>query len=524
MLRQRVVAVLVGLFVAPLGLADVWNEVGDADELPGTAQVVTVPGVLDRIEGFLQNHCDGQGCDDVDMYCIQILDPDNFAVNMEGTNLTVDNDTMLWLFDAAGNLVLSDDDDGDGLLSEFFAGELAGNPPGTYYIAVSLFATVPGDDPITHWDRDPSPFQTGPYVLNIAGTDEPPPQPVLSRLDTAQKGSLLIFPKVEMRFDAAGNLLQDTFIEISNDFTQDVHVLTYFIAEDCTNVYADIDLTKNQPVFWSMATGLPYGLAPLPGLKPPVLDPETGDFVLRGAYIAFAANANNQQIRWNHLTGLATIVNYAQGWATEYYPYASQVVATNVPNGAVAGVPGTLLLDGLLYQAPYNRLLLDFQAAGSTGFSGGGRIVTHDTAVGLLIANMDLRQDNLNPIRTKAKYNIWNAEELSYETEYCFNCWDCRRFSSIGGILLVENLQTANGRAVIDGQESPVCGPDTSPNPLLGVALKFMTFDNGQVTAAGETLPGMGVEPALIRYDIPEPPEEQAPQPKVKASLPSTRR
>jgi hypothetical protein len=350
------------------------------------------------------------------------------------------------------------------------------------------------------------------------------------RVSTSTKGSLLWFPKIELRFDAGGNLKQDAFIQLSNDFTTDVHLVTFYVLEDCTRFYIDIDLTKNQPVFWSVATGQPYGVAPLTVIRAPYPDPEgSGDLVLRGFYVAFAANQQNRQIRWNHLTGLLTAVNYAQGHAYEYAPYSFQALQGN--NGDPVGTAGQIKLDGVEYSIPFNRLQLDFQASGSTGFSGGGRIVTHDTDVTLVLAFLDLRQDRYY-YRTKAKYFIWNAEEISYAAEYCIQCWSQRLLSNVGGIFLVENLQTANGRAQIDGEFSTVCAVNppnpqiiNTASPLLGLAVKVLTFDNNDVTTAGETLSGQGSEAGFILYDIPEPPEEQVPDaPKGVNSLGAFRR
>jgi hypothetical protein len=346
------------------------------------------------------------------------------------------------------------------------------------------------------------------------------------RVSTSQKGSLLWFPKIELRFDAAtGDLKQDAFIQLSNDFTSAVHLVTFYVLEDCTRFYTDIDLTKNQPVFWSVATGQPYGVAPLTVIGAPYPDPEgSGDLVMRGFYIAFAANESNEQIRWNHLTGLLTAVNYADGSSYEYAPYAFQ--ALQGENGDAVGTPGVIRLDGVEYSIPFNRLNMDFQASGSTGFSGGGRVITHDTDVTLVLATLDLRQDR-NYYRTKAKYFIWNAEEISYAAEYCVECWSQRLLSNVGGIFLVENLQTANGRAVIDGEYSTVCDFPDDPNnlfniasPLLGLAVKVMTFDNGDVTTAGETLSGQGSEAGIIYFDPGQEgyaPDRQLPQPSSPA-------
>ena len=94
------------------------------------------------------------------------------------------------------------------------------------------------------------------------------------------KGSLLIFPKIEIRWDDEGNLIQDTFLMFSNDHPGDVHVQLYFVngdlplaADPSTGERAHpgwnwVDnawlLTGNQPTFWSANTGRPAagGLSP----------------------------------------------------------------------------------------------------------------------------------------------------------------------------------------------------------------------------------------------------------------------
>lgn len=53
------------------------------------------------------------------------------------------------------------------------------------------------------------------------------------RCSASEKGSLLIFPKVELRWNEAGDtLLQDTFIDLTNDYPDDVQVQMYFINGD----------------------------------------------------------------------------------------------------------------------------------------------------------------------------------------------------------------------------------------------------------------------------------------------------
>lgn len=330
------------------------------------------------------------------------------------------------------------------------------------------------------------------------------------RVSATEKGSILVFPKVEIRYNAAGDLIQDTFIQISNDFNEDVWVLLYFVSETCTNVDNDITLSHNEPAYWSAATGLPKGVSPWGVLGQPYPDPEgSTDLVARGYVFAIAINSAHQAIRWNHLTGVATIVNYANGDAWEYNAYAFQAIAGN-NNGEVINDNGTLYLNGTMYDYGFNRLLLEFIASGSTAFSGGGQVVTHDTDLTLMILSQDVRQDYVGPYQTKAKFEVWNENETSFSgSEYCFTKWDQSLLSSKGGHFLVGNLQTNRGRARIDGIASPVvCGPESAAYSLLGVAAKVLSFSSGDVATAGTNLVGVGTEGATIKYDLWSQPEE----------------
>ncbi|MBW7904547.1 MAG: hypothetical protein LC135_08015 [Phycisphaerae bacterium] len=348
---------------------------------------------------------------------------------------------------------------------------------------------------------------------NPGGAAPPPrfsPSPTaapLDRVSIGEKGTLLIYPLIEIRYDGAVNVKQDTFIQLSNDFGSDVHIVAYFVADDCSRHHFDFDLTHSQPVFWSAENGLPVGLAPLASFSPPHPDPLDDDLVVRGALVLFAANDQGQAIRWNHLTGTATIISYALGTAWEYPPYAFQ--ALTAPHGQPINPPGELRLDGVQLQRPYNRLLYTFTAYKSTAFSGGSRMLRHDGLLALMIADLDLRQDWAGPERTKVVYEVHNGEEISFQAEHCLTCWQSLRLSQLGGIFEIENLVTNHGKARIDGVGSAVC-PESGDHALLGVSAKLIEFDNGQVLMTGSALAGMGVQSAVIRYDIPPPPEESA--------------
>jgi hypothetical protein len=327
----------------------------------------------------------------------------------------------------------------------------------------------------------------------------------LGRVTTSEKGSLLLFPKVELRWDADGNLIQDTFVSLTNDYSADVWVYVALVSETCTRLINDIVLTRNEPAYWAASTGLPKGLAPFTALGQPYPDPEgSAERVLRGYIVAWAINPDCEQIRWNHLSGTATIVDYSHRIAWEYSPYAFK--ALRGENGEVAGTPGTIELNGTVYDYAYNKLLLDFLAVGASSFSGGGRTITHDTDLTLVIVDMDLRQDTQGPYAVKAEFEVWNQNEVSFAgNAYCLTKWDESLLSSAGGHFLLENLQTDRGRARIDGLSSWLC-PDSGDHALAGVAAKVLSFDGGpSIPRAGRSLVGSGMEDTDILYDVPEP-------------------
>jgi hypothetical protein len=327
------------------------------------------------------------------------------------------------------------------------------------------------------------------------------------RVTATEKGSLLIYPKVEIRFDAAGNLVQDTFITINNDQNAAVDVQMYFVSEACTDVDNVITLTKNEPAYWSVATGQPKGVSPFLVLGDPIPDPEgSGQFILRGYVLAWAVGTDYNEITFNHLYGGATIVNYQLGASWEYNAYAFQRLS------AAAG-DGVLNLDGSEYDYGFQILLLDFFASGSTAFSGGGRLVVSDTDLTLLIVDNDVRQDTDGPLTTKARFLIWNENEVGFSgTEYCITKWDERLLSTVGvpNHFLVSTLGTDKGRARIEGMASTVCDYDPfviSVNAsLLGVAARYMSFDFADVAIAGSNLFGAGTRAAVIQYDVPDAP------------------
>jgi hypothetical protein len=377
------------------------------------------------------------------------------------------------------------------------------------------------------------------------------------RVSNSKKGSLLIYSKVDLRWNAAGDLMQDTILELTNDLEQDVYIQMYFVNGDEPRdaVYAgdppqmiaegepgwnwvdlQVLLTANQPVYWSASTGLPLGAAPFDILDPsngngPGRPTADGGRMLRGFIYVWAVNAQGAQIRWNHLSGSATIINYGAQTAWEYNAWAFQ--NSSGENGSTVGNPGYMALDGISYDQAYDVLLMDFFASGSQALSSDTVTASIDTDLTLHSVSADLRQDTRGPITTKAKFDIWNENERRFSgTERCITCWDQTLLSNYDAPnhFLIQNLQTDKGKARIDGMASSVCNSPfcgevatfdtpTGNGPrvqcsreasLLGVVSKVVAFSgiDSRATRAGRSLVGMGIQSAEIMQDIIAPPGE----------------
>lgn len=265
-----------------------------------------------------------------------------------------------------------------------------------------------------------------------------------------------------------------------------------------------LTLTGNQSLYWSAVAGPPPFRALDPGDPPGRPDPDgSSERVMRGFVVAWAVDSQGRQIRWNHLSSAVTVVNYRGGSAWEYNAYAAQ--AHSVAHGEVAGTPGTLALDGVVYDQAFDQLLLDFYAPGTVFSSGGPTVLIRDTDLTLMPLDIDLRQDGNGPVTTKARFDIWNMNEFKFSgTERCVSCWDQTLLSNYEAPnhFLRVNLQTDKGKARIEGQASILC-EDSVDTPLIGLTAKELSFQGGRETAAaGMNLAGLDQQSAVVRYDV----------------------
>ncbi len=118
-----------------IGSAGVFTEIGDAGDLPGTAQWVFGSGSLTKISGNLT-------ASDADMYAIWITGGGTFSATTYGDP---DFDSQLFLFNSSGMGVYANDDANEYSLHAALPAGHALTPmtPGIYYLA------------FTRYNRDP---------------------------------------------------------------------------------------------------------------------------------------------------------------------------------------------------------------------------------------------------------------------------------------------------------------------------------------------------------------------------------
>lgn len=387
------------------------------------------------------------------------------------------------------------------------------------------------------------------------------------RVNGNSKGSLVVYPHVEVRWNAAGDtVILDTFIHLSNDFPTPVDIKLFFVngdpplaapvrwegddpAEDDAdllgtlaseaytteghdlkqggggdggdrdhlgwNFYDNVlSLNGNAAEYWAASSGLPAGVGPWsqldPGPPPGRPDPDNpAERYIRGFVVAFAIQQApvGDEIKWNHLYGDATVVRYNEEYAWQYHAYAFDVI-TGVANGAPTGVtPGVLNLDGTEYDSSFDLLQLNFVAAGSETYIPG---MASDTLLTLMPMTMDFRDGGV-PVTTRVSFDIWNENEVKFTNlDQCVTCWS--------GLLLTQHqtpnhflmsaLHTDIGKARMDAEGSTQerCGPGLTVDAvsILGLAARF----SGMGSVAARNLIGLGTQDGAITYTPADPPPE----------------
>ncbi len=309
-----------------------------------------------------------------------------------------------------------------------------------------------------------------------------PSQQSTASASIGNEGSVVVYPKIELRWDAAGNLIRDTFLTLTNDGSSAKVVSVFFVVEGFAGkVNTGFSLQAHKPLNWSAATGQPAGMPPFGSVGTPT--PEGNDYVLRG-YALVWATEGSREIKWNHLYGSATIADYGNGAAWEYNAYTFRAVNsdTTVPEGSPTGTCGRLRFDGYEFARGFDMLLLDFVASGADAFTQVGTHVTHDTELTLLILSNDFRLQAPGPRRTGLYCCVWNEDLVSRSTSiHCFTQSATWRLGQLDGVFNRSSLQTDCGYARIDAlgvQQCNIPGQTATAESLLGVATKLLTFSS----------------------------------------------
>jgi hypothetical protein len=226
--------------------------------------------------------------------------------------------------------------------------------------------------------------------------------------------------------------------------------------------------------------------------------------VVRGFIVAWAVDRLGAEINWNHLTGRAVLVDYEDGSAWEYGPWAFQA-RSGQRGSRTDGKAGVLLFNGGEFDLAPGTLLLNFSAVGSTLNTAGTSAMVEDVELTLHPLTTDFRNEGFGQLGTNVRFTLWNMNEVKLSgIVRPLTCWESERLGSYGfpNHFLVQNLQTDRGKAQLDALGSTQCATVSLPAPLLGVVSKRIRFSPKTSEEAGVELAGFGCEEGALLYDV----------------------
>lgn len=171
-------ALLLSVWTGPAS-AVVWNEIGDAGDLPATAQTIFGNGDISLVSGTLSSLAD------VDMFAFYVTGGSPLVLTTSATSTI---DAQLFLFTASGMAILGNDD----TASSLDAAITTLLSPGLYFFAISAFDRDPvnaanqeifadtfpglqlpinGGGPVAGWN---SFGEIGTYTINLSGARAAP--------------------------------------------------------------------------------------------------------------------------------------------------------------------------------------------------------------------------------------------------------------------------------------------------------------------------------------------------------------
>ena len=240
-----------------------------------------------------------------------------------------------------------------------------------------------------------------------------------------QKGSLLIFP--DIRIDGTYN----TIVRLSNDGSRAIDVKCIWMDGNKNRTDFVISLSKNQTIWFDAKEGdgtlriNPMPRGPASGFDNPFLPGGAGPYY-KGMLACFAVSKTEEdQVKWNHLHGTATVFEPSRSTAYEYNAYAFYAPAGN--DQEPVGTAGTLELNGFQYDA------CPLYMTGALTPTEYALASKHDPTLKWFGVNrnriavascaLNLNQD-WTPVYTKLQFDVWDSNETKLTGAYdCADSW-----------------------------------------------------------------------------------------------------
>jgi len=297
--------------------------------------------------------------------------------------------------------------------------------------------------------------------------------------NTSQKGSVLVFPKIDLHEGT------NTLVRLHNDGNNNVWVKCYWMNGQKYTTDFTFLLTRKQPFWIDARTG--NGTKPVPGFPVGLIGWYTPGDPFAGELKCWVTdNVASNQLRYNQLAGTATV--YSVSGAYEYSSWNFK--ALTGPALSVVGTGGLINQNGTEYDYCPQYLHTSFVP------SGVGPWGPSDLSVAS--CNQDFRQD-YDKEYTKLQFTVWNEQEVGYTGAYqCIDSWYetfLERVSVNGRLFSFAHLKTPVARYQVEGVASTQC-PGSKSAGLVGIQSSF--FDGDVV---GSHLNSAGSKPGFIKWD-----------------------
>jgi hypothetical protein len=343
--------------------------------------------------------------------------------------------------------------------------------------------------------------------------------------NVTQKGSLLIWPDIDVSRDA------NTIVRIQNDGSLAVDVKCVWLDSEKNRTDFIITLTKNQAIWFEAeeGTGEPYQVNRFPeddangfsqiGEDNPFLDDGA---VGEGMLVCFAVDEGAMnQVKWNHLSGTATVFRNADGedmGAYEYNAYAFYVPPSIFApfDQAPVGDAGKLELDGVRYDAcPLYQIGQLSPSESELDIEDVDDIYINWNRLAVAGCDIDLKQD-WEAKWTKLQFDVWNHQEVKFTGAFeCADTWHEVWFDDLDAASQnfdEDNLDSTAVRYRVQGVKSSQCDFDLEDNSgnntaeqrgiiaVQSTSLEFTDEDQDD-ELIGTTLTNAGKFNGLVEYD-----------------------